>query len=138
MTTDRAPASRTAIARGLLVAGGLLGVTVVLKLLSPDHLSPEAVRRMLGGLLGAVVVAYANAVPKALTPLMQLRCDPAAEQALRRFTGRSLVLGGASYGVTWAIAPLPYANLLAAGFLATALLLVALRFALAKSSRSRS
>ena len=122
--------------RGLIVAGVLLGVAAGLKLLSPGHLSPEAAHRILGVLLGAVVVVYANAVPKALSPLMQMRCDPVAEQAIRRFTGWSLVLGGAAYSGVWAIAPLAYANLLAASLLGSTVLLVVLR--LARSGRSRS
>jgi hypothetical protein len=47
--------------------------------------------------MGAVVVICANAVPKVLTPLIQSRCDPIAHQAIRRFTGWSLVIGGAAW-----------------------------------------
>lgn len=129
MTTVRSQASRAAMSRGLIVAGGLLGVSMTLQRLSPEHLSSESARRMMGVLLGAVVVVYANAVPKALTPLLRLHCDPAAEQAMRRFTGWSLVLGGAAYAVAWVMAPLEYANVLSAGLLGAALLLVVVRLA---------
>jgi hypothetical protein len=127
----RSQTSHAALFRGLVVASGLLGITVVLKLLSPAHLGTDTARRILGVLMGAVVVIYANAVPKTLSPLLQLRCDPAVEQALRRFTGWSLVLGGAAYALAWAIAPLTYANILAAALLGTAVLLVVFRLALA-------
>jgi hypothetical protein len=129
VTTNRSQASRADIARGLIVAAVLLGVSMALKLLSPEHLSAEFVDRMMGVLLGAMVVVFANAVPKALSPLLQQRCDPAAEQAMRRFTGWSLVLGGAAYAVAWVIAPLEHANVLSAGLLGAALLLVVVRLA---------
>jgi len=138
MSTDRPNASRAALSRGLIIAGVILSVAAALRLLSPAHISPEIAHRMLGALLGAVVVVYANAVPKALTPLMQMRCEPAAEQAMRRFTGWSLVLGGASYSLAWLIAPLAYANLLAASLLGTALLLVGFRVARARSGGVRN
>lgn len=138
MTTNRSEASRVSISRGLIVAGLLLGVSLALKLLSPDHLSPELARRLLGVLIGAVVVVYANAVPKALTPLIQMRCDPAAEQATRRFSSWSLALGGAAYVVAWLIAPFESANVLAASLLGAALLLGGVRLTWAMAGGSRA
>jgi len=129
MTTGRLDTSRSSIARGLVVAGVLLGVTIMLKRLSPEHISPDVGRRALGVLLGAVVVFYANVVPKALSPLMSMRWDPAAEQSARRLTGWSLVLGGAGYAVTWLIAPLAYSNVISGILLGAALLLVVVRLA---------
>lgn len=136
MTTGRIDTLRSAIARGLVVAGVLLGVTIMLKRLSPEHVSPDVARRALGVLLGAVVVLYANAVPKALSPLMSMRWDPAAEQAARRLTGWSLVLGGAAYAVTWLVAPLAYANVISGSLLATALLVVVVRLARGTTNRA--
>lgn len=136
MTKDRSQGSRATIARGLIVAGMLLGGAVLLERMSPAYISPDAARRMLGVLMGAVVVVYANAVPKALSPLLRMRCAPAAEQAMRRFTGWSLVLGGAGYAAAWAVAPMAHARLLAMGILGTAFLLVVLRLAQAMPGRS--
>jgi hypothetical protein len=138
MRTDRSNESRAALFRGLIIAGVLIGITAVLRFLTPMHVSPETARRALGALMGAVVVVYANEVPKALTPLVRMRCEPAVEQAMRRFTGWSLVLGGMSYSLAWLIAPLGNANLLAASLLATSLLFVVLRIARARSGRFRS
>lgn len=129
MTTNGSQASRGTISRGLILAGLLLAASVALKLLSPDYLSPELARRLLGVLMGTVVVVYANAVPKALSPLIQMRCDPAAEQAIRRFVGWGLALGGAAYAVAWVIAPIEDASVLSASFLGTALLLILARLA---------
>ena len=130
MTTNESQSSRASVVRGLIIAALLLGISVTLKMLSPEYLSPELARRLLGALLGLVVIVYANAVPKALSPLIRMRCDPAAEQAIRRFTGWTLALGGVAYAVAWMIAPLQYANALAGGLLAFAVMVVITRLVL--------
>jgi Ca2+/Na+ antiporter len=112
------------LAHGLIVAALFLGASVALRWLTPEYLSLELGRRLLGFVMGAVIVAYANAAPKTLTPLIQRRCDPATEQAIRRFTGWTLALGGAAYALTWLIAPLDSAEWLSMGLLGFALLLV--------------
>lgn len=127
----RTHAGRPAVTRGLIVAGLILAAAAALRLLSPEYVNPDLARRLLGVLLGAVVLMYANAVPKELTPLMQLRCNPAAEQRLRRFTGWTLALGGLGYAVAWSVLPLAYAATVAASLLGLAFLLVAARVALA-------
>ncbi len=118
------------IGRSLVVAGLLLTASAALVLLSPEHLSETLARRLLGALLGAVVVSYANAVPKMLTPLARLRCDPSTEQAVRRFTGWTLVLGGLGYVAAWLFAPLDHASTIAIAALGSAVLLVAIRYSL--------
>lgn len=133
MTSNRLHAPTGPISRGLIIAGLLLAAAAALRLLSPGHLSPELADRLLGILMGAVVVIYANAVPKAFVPLLHLRCDPVAEQAMRRFAGWALAQGGAAYAVAWAIAPLSAANMIAAILLGTALLLIIVRLALVMS-----
>ena len=133
----RSHAGRAVILQGLLVAALVLTAAVALRLLSPRHVSAELASRLLGILLGLVVAGYANTVPKALAPLTQVRCDPAAEQAVRRVTGWSMALGGLAYAVTWAIAPLAYATPISAGLLGGAALLAVVRFALV-SGRPRT
>lgn len=137
MTTDPSRASRAAIVRALLVAGALIGASALLAYLSPEHIGAEAARRTLGVLMGAVVMLAANAVPKTLPPFGGTRREPAAEQALRRFAGWTLVLGGAAFVLAWAVAPLAYANLLAASGLGSALLVLVVRVARAGWSTSR-
>lgn len=105
-------------------------------LLSPEVISKELALRLLGVMLGAFVVVYANAAPKVLPPLM--RGDAAAEQAMRRFTGWCLALGGVAYMAVWAIAPLEHANLLAMLLLGLAHLIVVARCFWGRSRRRRA
>lgn len=137
MTTNQPQTNRDSIWRALLVAGLLMGSTLAISLLSPGYLSPEFARRLTGVLMGAVVIYYANAVPKALVPLMKMRGDPVAEQALRRFAGWSLTLGGVGYAVAWAIAPIAHASTLSITLLATALLLAIARWVRASAGSTR-
>lgn len=123
------PAAR-ALTRTLIFAGVFLGAAATIRLLSPEHLSRDLGQRLLGVMMGLVVAFYANAVPKALSPLWRMHCDPAAEQAMRRFVGWTLTLGGAAYAVTWLIAPVPLAKVISTSLLGAALLLVVARIAL--------
>lgn len=119
--------SASQIGRALIVAAVIIGVSAVLKLMSPEYLSEDLARRLVGVMLGVAVMLYANVIPKALMPLAAMRCDPATEQSLRRFTGWSLTLGGLMYGVTWLVAPIGMAATISLVLLGSALLLTILR-----------
>ena len=121
--------SRKGIAHALIVAGLSLQATMVLKLLTPDPLSPELAQRTLGVLMGGLIVFYANATPKTLRPLTEMTCDPRAEQAMRRLVGWSVTLGGLAYAATWMFAPLGSARGIALSFLGASVLVVLVRFA---------
>jgi len=125
--TER-PAS-SPLTRSLITAALILVSSAALALASPAYLSADLAQRLFGIMLGAVVVLYANAIPKALIPLARMRCDPATEQGLRRFTGWALVLGGMGYATAWLFAPMTSAWILAIALLGTALLAVLLRYA---------
>ena len=125
------------IGRALIIAALILAVAALLKLIPPEYISAEHSRRLLGVLLGAAVMLYANVVPKALTPLARMRCNAATEQSLRRFTGWSLTLGGLLYAVTWLVAPIGMATTISLVLLGAALLLVILRYAWAMVGRPR-
>jgi hypothetical protein len=116
------------LGRAVLGAVFIIGAAGLLNWLSPSHLSAEWAQRLTGALLGAVVVVYANAIPKALASLASLRCPPAQEQAARRFAGWSLVLGGLAYMLAALLAPLEHASLIGAALLAIALVAATLRY----------
>ncbi len=134
----RRPGRWTEIAHGLLVAGALVATAVVIKLAQHGALGVESGTRLFGALSGAVVIGYANALPKALVPLVRLRCDPAAEQALRRFAGWTLCLGGLAYTAAWLVAPFERAGGLAIRLLGAALLIVVTRLIWMRARRVRA
>lgn len=138
MTSQRSHAPLGDIARSLIVAALLLAASATIKHLSPEYVSPQLAIRLVGVLMGGLVVFYANAIPKALTPLVRMRCDPASEQALRRFAGWSLTLGGAGYAVASLVAPAASASVIAMSLLGVSLFLVLVRLAWALSRRGNS
>lgn len=105
------PSSRfSTVCRAVLAASLILAASALLAWAAPEYLDPEWGKRLAGALLGGVVVAYANAIPKALAA--RTRCAPAVHQAARRFTGWALVLGGLGYMLAWLLAPLHLAGMI--------------------------
>jgi di/tricarboxylate transporter len=115
------------LGRSILAAAAIIGIAAALSALAPAHISADLAQRLTGALLGAVVVVYANAIPKLLVARARLRCTPAQDQAARRFAGWSLVLGGAGYMLASLLAPLGIAAPLGGALLASALLIAVLR-----------
>ena len=115
------------LGRALAGAAFILAASALLRWSAPEYLSVEMARRLTGVLLGAIVVIYANAIPKSLVALARLRCSPAREQAARRFAGWSLVLGGLGYMAASLIAPLAWMHLIGGAILAVALAAAILR-----------
>lgn len=116
-----------ALGRSLLAAAFILAASATLAWLAPTHISTEWSHRLLGVLLGAVVVCYSNTIPKVLSGRARSRSSAAADQAARRFAGWSLVLGGLGYALAWLLAPVGIASLIGGAILAAALLLAVLR-----------
>lgn len=114
------------ILRSALIAAIYLLTAAVLNALRQHQVvSAEIVVRLMGMLMGSVVLVSANAIPKRLVPLARLSCDPAREQALRRYGGWALALGGVGYTLAYALAPIAIASTLAVCLLAPAVLVVA-------------
>ena len=115
------------LGRSLLAATLIIGVSAALAWLAPAYISTELSHRLLGAMLGAIVVVYSDAIPKALVARAKLRCPPAEDQATRRFAGWVLVLGGLGYSAAWLMAPIASAGLIGGALLACALVLAVLR-----------
>ena len=114
------------IRRALLIAAVYLSAAVVLSELRQHHVvSADTVVRLMGMLMGSVVLLSANVIPKKLIPLERLSCDPGREQTVRRLGGWALVLGGLGYTLAYALAPIAIASTLAICLLAPAVLVVA-------------
>jgi hypothetical protein len=116
-----------ALGRALGGAAFIVAASALLRWGSPEFMSLEMAQRLTGVLLGAIVVFYANAIPKSLVALARLRCSPAREQAARRFAGWSLVLGGLGYMASALLAPLTAMHLVGGSILAVALAAAILR-----------
>lgn len=54
------------LGRAVLAAALIIGISAALAWLAPAYISTETSQRLLGALLGAVVVCYSNAIPKVL------------------------------------------------------------------------
>lgn len=115
------------LGRAVALAALILAASALLGWASPAYLSDESARRLLGVLLGAVVVGFSNTIPKMLASRSRLRCSPAQDQAARRFAGWSMVLGGLGYMLAWIFAPLSMAALIGGAALAIGLTLALLR-----------
>jgi len=114
------------IRRALAVAALYLLTALALdELRLHQVITAETVQRLTGVLMGTVVILSANLIPKRLVPLARISCDPAREQALRRFCGRVLVLGGLGYTLAFVLAPIGIAAMLAICLLAPAVVAVA-------------
>jgi hypothetical protein len=117
---------RQPLRRALSIAALYLLTSVVLNALRQHHvLGDETVVRLMGMLMGLVVMVGGNAIPKTLVPLPRLSCAPSREQTLRRVCGWAAVLGGLGYMLAYALAPIAIAGQLANGILAPAFVIVA-------------
>ena len=104
------------IGRALLGAAFVLAVSAALAWLTPAYLSPDWRQRLTGVLIGAILVAYANAIPKTGRigiGRVRTRCGPAMRQSARRFTGWALVMGGIGYMAASLLAPIGVSSMAA-------------------------
>jgi len=129
--------SASPVVRALFGAALIVAASAALQWASPEYIADSTARRLTGALLGAVVVFYANVIPKSLTALARLRCAPEREQAARRFAGWSLVLGGLGYMLAALFAPLASIHLVGGIVLAVALAAAILRCLGATTSAAR-
>ena len=122
--------------RALLGAALIIGMSAALAWLAPRYISSEIAYRIVGALLGSVVVVYSNAIPKYLVGRERRNFHSAADQAARRFAGWSMVLGGIGYMLAWLLAPIGSAALVGGSVLATGLLVAIVRCLRAGSARA--
>lgn len=127
--------SRAQLRNGLIVAGAFVAFSLAITFLVHDQ---EVRLRLFGISMGVLVAYYGNAASKTLTPLARLRCDPAREQSLRRFTAWSLTLAGLAYIITYLVLPPDQAAMIATALLGAAVLVIAGRTVWVKRGGTRS
>jgi hypothetical protein len=95
-----------------LFAGVVLILSGGAKLLERFDLlgGEEFSHRMVRALTGLVLAYIGNSIPKTLTPLDRLCCDPARVQAFQRWSGWIWLLAGVGYAIVWLVAPLDLAT----------------------------
>lgn len=112
---DRQPPWREttdALRSGVAFAGLMLAIVLSAKLARSMGVLEDADggRRLTMAVLGGFFIVTGNAMPKRLTPLSALSCNPAVVQAFQRFTGWTWVLTGAGFSLAWLTLPLLYAE----------------------------
>jgi len=87
---------------GIALAGVIIMLSATLALLRAEEIiSESAGDTLIGFVIGAVLIIIGNRMPKILPELGSIRCDPAAEQSLRRFSGWVFVFIGLGYIGAW-------------------------------------
>ena len=100
---------------------------LVVQKVGPQFFAPETVARLGGMLIGLPATVMGNALPKTLVPLERLARAPAGAEPMRRFVGRTMVLGGVGFMLAYALAPLQIANSLATSLMAIAMIVLGAR-----------
>ena len=115
------------VRNAILIAGAMIFLTLLV--VSADkagYIGDATGKRVIKVAIGLLVVYFSNLAPKTLEPLSEGR-DPARVQALQRFTGWALVLGGLGYALAWLVVPIEHAAIVSMAILGSALLLVVAR-----------
>lgn len=114
------------IRSGLAFTGLILVIVLSMKLVTAMGVIEDAdlSRRATMAILGAFFVVTGNAMPKTLTPLSALQCDPARVQAFQRFAGWTWVLTGLAFAIVWLVLPLELAKPVSLVLLVSAMLAV--------------
>lgn len=115
------------VRNALFIAGAMIGLSLIVVFADKaGYIGDETGKRVIQVAIGLMVVYFSNLAPKTLEPLSEGR-DPARVQALQRFTGWALVLGGLGYALAWMVAPIEHAAIISMAILGSALLLVVAR-----------
>jgi hypothetical protein len=109
---------------GIVTAGLILVISLGAKLavaLGAVHHGDIALRATMA-IAGAFLAVTGNAIPKTLTPLAALHCDPAKVQAVQRLAGWTWVLAGLAVAIAWLTLPINLAEAMSFLLLPSAIL----------------
>lgn len=113
------------ISFSLVVAGLMLGVAAALKFANGlELIDQETVKRGAQVMIGLMLAAYANVMPKSLNgPIRPTEAERRSLSAAR-FGGWLFTLAGLGYAGTWAFAPIGIADEVATAMVALAMVSV--------------
>ena len=114
----------SSVRSGIVTAGLILVISLGAKLavaLGAVHYGDNALRATMA--IGGVFLAVTgNAIPKTLTPLAALHCDPAKVQAVQRLAGWTWALAGLAVAIAWLTLPINLAEAMSFLLLPSAIL----------------
>jgi hypothetical protein len=87
---------------------------------------------------GLVLAFIGNSIPKTITPLSELHCDPVKVQAFQRWSGWIWLVAGLGFTAVWLLAPLDTAAPLSMLVVGVAIVVVLTRSIRLKRSRQRA
>jgi hypothetical protein len=93
----------SSVRSGIVTAGLILAISLGAKLamaLGAVHYGDIALRATMA-IVGGFLAVTGNAIPKTLTPLAALHCDPAKVQAVQRLAGWIWALAGLAIAIAW-------------------------------------
>ena len=88
-----------------------------------DLIGPDAARRTMQVMIGLILAAYSNLMPKDLGRWRAAAAAGARSQSALRVGGWSMTLAGLAYAGLWAFAPLAFADVAAMAVVASAMLI---------------
>ncbi len=109
---------------GIVTAGLILAISLGAKLalaLGALHYGDISLRATMA-IGGAFLAVRGNAIPKTLTPLAALHCDPSKVQVVQRFAGWIWALAGLAVAIAWLTLPINLAEAMSFLLLPSAIL----------------
>jgi Ca2+/Na+ antiporter len=109
----------------LALAGFILAAAAALRYAQGlEIISADATRRTMQVMIGLILAAYANVMPKDIGRWRSARAAATSQSAMR-VGGWSLTLAGLAYAGLWAFTPIAFADVAATGVVAVATLVTA-------------
>ena len=106
------------------VAVLILGMAAALRYAQGlDLIGPDAARRTMQVMIGLILAAYSNLMPKDVGRWRTSAPAVARTQSVLRVGGWSMTLAGLAYASLWAFAPLAFADVAAMAVVATAMMI---------------
>jgi hypothetical protein len=113
---------RTSFAVAIAVL--ILGTAAALRYMQGlDLIEPDVARRTMQVMIGLILAAYANLMPKDVGRWRASARAAARAQSVLRVGGWSMALAGLAYAGLWAFAPLAFANIASMVVVAAAMLI---------------